>query len=141
MEPQSYDIDSTTSGYTKASLIDHSTRYDPNETPTVNSTNPNYQPTSTTNNGNHSWEKNHSTIETAAEKTKGELKKGQQHAEDIITKSKRLLTRQCKLTNNQTKRHIHSLNDFLFFEFSYDNLFLISDIPMAKPRMIITDVP
>lgn len=104
MEPQSYDIDSTTSGWTKASLIDHPSRYDPNETPTVNSTNPNYQPTSTTNNGNHStWEKNHSTIETAVEKSKGELKKGQQHAEDIITKSKRILTRQCKFDGEKTK--------------------------------------
>jgi hypothetical protein len=95
MDAQSYDIDSTTDGWNKKSLYDHSTsRYDPNETPTVNSTNPNYQPTSTTN--NHSWEKNNSVIETAADKAKGELKKGQQHAEDIITKSKRLLNQQCK---------------------------------------------
>ena len=95
MEAQNHSIDSTTDGWNKKSLPDHSTRYDPNETPTVNSTNPNYQPTSTTNN-NHSWEKNHSGIETAVDKAKGELKKGQQHAEDIITKSKRLLNQQCK---------------------------------------------
>jgi len=96
MEPQSYSIDSTTDGWNKKSFNDHSTRYDPNETPTVNSTNPNYQPTSTSN--NHSWEKNNSVIETAADKAKGELKKGQQHAEDIITKSKRLLNQQCKFS-------------------------------------------
>jgi hypothetical protein len=38
--------------------------------------------------------KNNSVIETAADKAKGELKKGQQHAEDIITKSKRLFKQQ-----------------------------------------------
>jgi ElaB/YqjD/DUF883 family membrane-anchored ribosome-binding protein len=98
MEPQSYTIDSTTDGWNKKSFNDHSTRYDPNETPTVNSTNPNYQPTSTSN--NHSWEKNNSVIETAADKAKGELKKGQQHAEDIITKSKRLLNQQWQQTRH-----------------------------------------
>jgi ABC-type multidrug transport system fused ATPase/permease subunit len=98
MEPQSYSIDSTTDSWNKKSFNDHSTRYDPNETPTVNSTNPNYQPTSTSN--NHSWEKNNSVIETAADKAKGELKKGQQHAEDIITKSKRLLNQQWQQTRH-----------------------------------------
>jgi hypothetical protein len=80
MEAQHFNIDSTTDGWTKSSLSDHSSRYDPNETPTVNSTNPNYQPTN-----NHSWDKNNSVIETAADK-----------AEDIITKSKRLFNQQCK---------------------------------------------
>jgi len=92
MEPQSYDIDSTTGEWNKISSTDHSTRYDPNETPTVNSTNPNYHPvspTSTTNN-------HHSIHETAVDKVKTDLKKGQHHAEDIITKSKRLLKQQCK---------------------------------------------
>jgi len=98
MEAQSYNIDSTTDNWHKTSLIDHSTRFDPNETPTVNSTNPNYQPLSSTN--NHTWEKNNSTIETAVDKTKGELKKGQQHAEDIITKSKRLLSQQWEQTRH-----------------------------------------
>lgn len=92
MDAQSYTIDSTTDGYHKSQLNDHSTRYDPNETPTVNSTNPNYHPTN-----NNNWEKNNSVIETAADKAKGELKKGQQHAEDIITKSKRFFKQQCKL--------------------------------------------
>ena len=55
MEAQSYNIDSTSDSWHKTSLIDHSSRYDPNETPTVNSTNPNYQPLSSTN--NHTWEK------------------------------------------------------------------------------------
>jgi len=88
MEPQSYDIDSTTTGWNKSPLNDHSTRYDPNETPTVNSTNPNYNPTSALNN---------SVTEAAAHKATGELKKGQQHVEDIVTKSKRLIKQQCKL--------------------------------------------
>jgi hypothetical protein len=89
METQSYDIDSTASEWNKIPSNDHSTRFDPNETPTVNSTNPNYHPSSTTNN-------HHSVHETAADKAKTDLKKGQQHAEDIITKSKRLLQQQCK---------------------------------------------
>jgi len=95
MDGQNYNIDSTTDGWNKIPSNDHSTRYDPNETPTVNSTNPNYHPTSSTD--NYNWEKTTSTIETAADKAKGELKKGQQHAEDIITKSKRLIQQQCKL--------------------------------------------
>lgn len=95
MEAQSYNIDSTTDSWNKSSLNDHTTRFDPNETPTVNSTNPNYNPTPSTN--NHTWEKTNSVIETAADKAKEELKKGQQHAEDIVTKSRRLLKQQCKL--------------------------------------------
>ena len=88
MESQSYDIDSTTGGWTKTSHIDHSPRtYDSSETPTVNSTNPNYHPSSTVNG---------SMNESVASKATTELKKGQQHAEDIITKSKRLLLQQCK---------------------------------------------
>ena len=94
METHSYTADSTTDTWNKSSLNDQSSRFDPNETPTVNSTNPNYQPGTNLNNNN--WEKSNSTLETAADKAKGELKKGQQHAEDIITKSKRLLKQQCK---------------------------------------------
>jgi len=90
MERQSYDVDSTTGEWNKSSLID--------ETPTVNSTNPNYHPTSTTN--NHSWEKNTSAFETAADKVNGELKKGRQNAEDIITKSKRLVKQQWEQTRH-----------------------------------------
>jgi hypothetical protein len=98
MDGQNYNIDSTTDGWNKIPSNDHSTRYDPNETPTVNSTNPNYHPTSSTD--NYNWEKTTSTIETAADKAKGELKKGQQHAEDIITKSKRLLQQQWEQTRH-----------------------------------------
>lgn len=85
MEPQNDNIDSTTNGWNNNSSNDHLTRHDPNETPTVNSTNPNYHPAN-----NHSWEKSHSIMETNVEKAKNELKKGQQQAEDIITKSKKL---------------------------------------------------
>ncbi|CAF1318117.1 unnamed protein product [Rotaria sordida] len=98
MEPQSYDIDSTTHEWNKNSFNDHSIRHDPNEIPTVNSTNPNYHPTSTIN--NHGWEKNNSTFETNVDKVKVELKKGQQHAEDIITKSKRHILQQWEQTRH-----------------------------------------
>jgi ABC-type multidrug transport system fused ATPase/permease subunit len=98
MDGQNYNIDSTTDGWNKIPSNDHSTRYDPNETPTVNSTNPNYHSTSSTD--NYNWEKTTSTIETAADKAKGELKKGQQHAEDIITKSKRLIQQQWEQTRH-----------------------------------------
>lgn len=94
MESQSFDVDSTTGGWTKTPAFDHPTRtYDLNETPTVNSTNPNYHPTSTSNG---------STSETVAHKATTELKKGQQHAEDIITKSKRLFQQQW----NQTRHSV-----------------------------------
>jgi ABC-type multidrug transport system fused ATPase/permease subunit len=98
MDGQNYNIDSTTDGWNKIPSNDHSTRYDPNEIPTVNSTNPNYHSTSSTD--NYNWEKTTSTIETAADKAKGELKKGQQHAEDIITKSKRLIQQQWEQTRH-----------------------------------------
>jgi len=96
MEFQSHDIDSTTGGWNKIPTNDHLTRHDPNETPTVNSTNPHYHPTSTTTN-------HHSVLDTTVDKAKTDLKKGQQHAEDIITKSKRLLQQQWEQTR-------HSIN-------------------------------
>ncbi|CAF2376972.1 unnamed protein product [Rotaria sp. Silwood2] len=98
MEPQSYDIDSTTNEWNKSSSNDHSMRHDPNETPTVNSTNPNYHAASMTN--NHSWEKNNSTVETNVDKAEEEFKKGQQHAEDIITKSKRYILQHWEQTRH-----------------------------------------
>jgi len=91
MESQSYDVDSTTGGWTKSSVIDHTARFDPNETPTVNSTNPNYHPTPSSNG---------SMSEPAVSKATTELKKGQQHAEDIITKSKRVLQHQWNQTRH-----------------------------------------
>jgi len=82
MAAQNSTIDSTTAdNWTKTSFND------PNETPTVNSTNPNYNPSAYL----------HTSLnESSIDKTKTDLKKGQQHAEDIITKSKRLLKQQCK---------------------------------------------
>jgi len=73
MATQSYNIDSTSDEWNQNSSNDYSTRYDSNETPTVNSTNPYYHPTSTTN--NHSFDKTNSVSETAVDKAKGELKK------------------------------------------------------------------
>lgn len=95
MENQSQFIDSTTMSLDPLSLHSHPTaRFDPNETPTVNSTNPNYQPGSF----------DHSMV---TEKTTHELKKGQQHVEDIITKSKRILKQHCKnfVFLNEMKRN------------------------------------
>jgi hypothetical protein len=63
---------------------------DSDETPTINSTNPDYHPTSTTNN----WETNNPVVDSIANKGKTELKKGQQQAEDIITKTKRVIKQQ-----------------------------------------------
>lgn len=84
MDAQNSTIDSTTTDHwTKTSYND------PNETPTVNSTNPNYNPSAYQHNS-----LNDSTID----KTKTDLKKGQQYAEDIITKSKRLLKQQFEQT-------------------------------------------
>lgn len=96
MEPQIQTIDSTTTEWNKPETIeirhDHHSRFDPNEMPTVNSTNPNYHPVSL-----NSSTINHST-ETTTEKSKIELKKNQQQVEDIITKSKRIFKEQCSQT-------------------------------------------
>lgn len=100
MDHQNYDVDSTTTEWIKkssvdsSSNIDYSSRMDPNEIPTVNSTNPNYHPSST--NNTHQWDKNSSVNDANIDKVKGDLKKGQQQVEDIITKSKRILGQQCK---------------------------------------------
>jgi hypothetical protein len=80
MNPQSYDIDSTT-----MSNNDYSNRYDSNEKPTVNSTNPDYHPSST------NWETNNPVIDSVGNKAQTELKKGQHQAEDIITKTKKVV--------------------------------------------------
>lgn len=92
MEPQMQTIDSTTNDWNKVEpneyVPDYSNRFDHNELPTVNSTNPNYHPTSL--NNSHISERTNGSMETAAEKMKGELKKGHANVEDIITKSKRI---------------------------------------------------
>jgi hypothetical protein len=106
MDAQSHDIDSTTTNNnnewhkTASSFAEQAARFDPNELPTVNSTNPNYQPLS--NNSSHYWDKTQSTAESVADKTKSELKKGQQQVEDIITKSKRILKQQCKFNDSSS---------------------------------------
>jgi hypothetical protein len=99
MEPQIETIDSTTYEWNKtndlsSSNVNSSTRYDPNEMPTVNSTNPNYHSNSM--NNSHMREKSNATHETTNDKGKVELKRGQQNVEDILTKSKRLVKEQCK---------------------------------------------
>lgn len=81
MEPQNQTIDSTTSEFRS----DHHLRFDPNEMPTVNSTNPNYHPSSM--NTSHVSE---TTSIASTEKLKTEFKKGPQQVEDIITKLKRV---------------------------------------------------
>lgn len=88
MEPQNQTIDSTTSEFRS----DHHLRFDPNEMPTVNSTNPNYHPSSM--NTSHVSE---TTSIASTEKLKTEFKKGPQQVEDIITKLKRVSKEQCML--------------------------------------------
>jgi hypothetical protein len=88
MDHQNSHVDSTSDNYTKNT----SDNFD--ETPTVNSVNPNYHPSSST---SASWETNHPVVDSLANKGKTELKKGQQQAEDIITKTKKLFKQHCKL--------------------------------------------
>ncbi len=93
--PQSNDIDSTTDNWIKSSYKEP--HDDSDETPTINSTNPNYHPTSSTTPATHSWETNNPVVDSIANKGKTELKKGQQNAENIITKTKKVLKQHCKL--------------------------------------------
>jgi hypothetical protein len=96
MDSQSNDIDSTTESWNKSNYNDTTrNRHDGDETPTVNSTNPNYSPISTTTT-THNWESNNPVVDSIANKGKAELKKGQQQAEDIITKTKRVVKQHCK---------------------------------------------
>ena len=88
---QSNDADSTTGmgdQWNSNSYNDSvTTRRDINETPTVNSTNPNYNPTTS-----------NPAVDSLVNKGKTELKKGQQQAEDIVTKTKKVVQQQCKFT-------------------------------------------
>jgi len=90
MSYQHTDVDSTTptSGTYDFSSNEYRgvTRNDQKEAPTVNSTNPNYHSTN-----NNSWEKINPVIESTIEKGKGEFKKTQHQAEDIVTKTKKLV--------------------------------------------------
>jgi len=95
MDSQIHEIDSTTDHVNKNSFDEPTPIHnDSNETPTVNATNPDYNPPSTT--ATHSWETNNPVVDSL-NKGKTELKKGQQQVEDIITKTKRLVKQQCKL--------------------------------------------
>jgi len=98
MDSQIHEIDSTTDHVNKNSF-DESTpiHNDSNETPTVNATNPDYNPPSTT--ATHSWETNNPVVDSL-NKGKTELKKGQQQVEDIITKTKRLVKQQWDQTRH-----------------------------------------
>jgi len=82
--PQSDDIDSTTDIWNKNSYNEPRVIHDDqNETSTTNSS---YHTTATS----HSWETSHPVVDSLA-KGKTELKKGQHQAEDIITKTKRVI--------------------------------------------------
>src|SRR5437588_11448018 len=97
--PQSNDIDPTKDLWDISTFNEQRvTHPDPDETPTINSTNPNYipiSPTATTT-APHSWETSHPVVDSLA-KGKTEIKKGQQHTEDIITKTKRVCKQHHKL--------------------------------------------
>jgi hypothetical protein len=91
--PQSYDVDSTTDDWNKNSahepLIDLA---DGDEMPAINASNPSYHPIPSTTTS----QTNHPVVDSLANQAKTELKKGQQQAEDIITKTKRVLKQHCK---------------------------------------------
>jgi hypothetical protein len=93
---QSDDIDSTTDLNKYSVNEPEIISTNPNEIPTINSTNPNYQSVSSTT-SNNSWETSNPVVDSLANQGKAELKKGQQQAEDIITKSKKVLKQHCKL--------------------------------------------
>jgi len=96
--PQNNDIDSTTDNWNKNTFNEPPTTYEHiNETPSINATNPNYHPISSTTPTTHSWE----THNPVVDKAKTELKKGQQQAEDIITKTKRAIKQHCKLNRSK----------------------------------------
>jgi len=98
MASQIHEVDSTTDHFNKNSFDEPTPiRDDPNETPTVNATNPDYNPPSTT--ATHSWETNNPVVDSL-NKGKTELKKGQQQVEDIITKTKRLVKQQWEQTRH-----------------------------------------
>jgi hypothetical protein len=86
--PQSYDVDSTTDDWNKNSahepLIDLA---DGDEMPAINASNPSYHPIPSPTTS----QTNHPVVDSLANQAKTELKKGQQQAEDIITKTKRVL--------------------------------------------------
>ena len=92
---QSNDVDSTTvtGDHWNSNSYNESvtTRHDPNETPTVNSTNPNYNSSNSNNR-----ETSNPVVDSLANKGKTELKKGQQQAEDIVTKTKKVVQQQCR---------------------------------------------
>jgi hypothetical protein len=93
MDPSQSDVIDSTEDSWKPTAVAHEPSVrsnDSDETPTINSTNPDYHPTSTTNN----WETNNPVVDSIANKGKTELKKGQQQAEDIITKTKRVIKQQ-----------------------------------------------
>jgi len=98
MDSQIHEIDSTTDHVNKNSFDEPAPIHnDPNETPTVNATNPDYNPPSTT--ATHSWETNNPVVDSL-NKGKTELKKGQHQVEDIITKTKRLVKQQWDQTRH-----------------------------------------
>ena len=99
--PQSNDVDSTTDNWSKNVVPEPLINLnDQDETPTINSTNPNYHPispTTTTNTTTHFRESNNPVIDSLANQAKTEVRKGQQQAEDILSKTKRIFKQNCKL--------------------------------------------
>ena len=95
MDLPSVHADSTTNDWNTNLSHDHLTQNDPNQTSTVNSTDTNDHPESIIN--NQSWEKINSTMNMNDDKAKQELEKDQQHAEDFITKSKKVFMQYGKL--------------------------------------------
>ena len=95
MDSQSADIDSTNISWNNK-LHDEL-----NDVATVNSTNPNHHPTSTTTTANHQWETSNPVMDSLASQDKNTMNKGQRQAEDIFTKTKKIIKQHCKLIQGE----------------------------------------
>ena len=99
---QNDDIDSTTHNYNRTTFDEtrinaddakeiRITRDGPDEIPVITTTNPNSSSVSSTT--------TNPVIDSVTNKAKAELKQGQQQAEHVITKTKRIFKQHCKFKN------------------------------------------
>ncbi|CAF0816296.1 unnamed protein product [Adineta steineri] len=111
MDSQSHEIDSTTEQLHKTTYDDViPPRYDTNETPTINSTNPDYNPPSTPT--VHHMETNNPVVDSL-NKGKTEFKRAQQQTEDIITKTKRIVKQHWDQTRHSLVQVQKKVNEIM----------------------------
>ncbi|CAF0848304.1 unnamed protein product [Adineta steineri] len=111
MDSQSHEIDSTTEQLHKTTYDDViPPRYDTNETPTINSTNPDYNPPSTPT--VHHMETNNPVVDSL-NKGKTEFKRAQQQTEDIITKTKRIVKQHWDQTRHSLVQVQKKVNEMM----------------------------